>query len=45
MGGGNLIAGDFPGRYGNGVCRGIFVRGNPVKQDQSPQVMETMTGE
>jgi hypothetical protein len=27
---GNLIAGGFPGRYGNGVCRGIFVRGHPV---------------
>jgi hypothetical protein len=79
---GNLVAGDFPGRYGNSVCRGIFVRGNPVKhghsgcphawpdssfghfvkrniyavdwccggqgagkQDQAPQVVETITGE
>ncbi len=31
---GNLIAGDFPGRYGKGVCRGIFVRGNPVRHGQ-----------
>ncbi len=32
---GNLVAGDFPKRYGKCVCRGIFVRGNPVTHGHS----------